>query len=296
MAFRTLSFAPRLGRVAALLLLLAGLGFGAAPAQAQSSAAASETTTAEVDALYEALGLPEMIGIMRDEGLEYGATIAEDLFGGRGGAEWEATVARIYDAGRMDAAVRAGLARALQGADAEAIAAFFTSDTGRRIVGLEVSARRALLDDAVEEASKEAAALAIADETPLAERVARFIEANDLIETNVVGALNSNYAFYRGLAAGGALPGEMTEEDMLADVWAQEPEIRDSTTEWVRSFLIMAYQPLPPEDLESYIAFSGTEAGQRLNQALFAAFDGLFEEISMALGAEAARFMAGQDI
>ena len=36
--------------------------------------------------------------------------------------------------------------------------------------------------------------------------VPEFAEANDLIELNVVGALNSNLAFYRGMADGAADP------------------------------------------------------------------------------------------
>jgi hypothetical protein len=42
-----------------------------------------------------------------------------------------------------------------------------------------------------------------------------FIEANDLVERNVSGALNSNFAFYRGLSDGGAFEVEIPEELML---------------------------------------------------------------------------------
>ena len=136
----------------------------------------------------------------------------------------------------------------------------------------------------------------MAEETELYDLVTQFIDANDLIETNVVGAMNSNYAFYQGLLAGGAFPYELTEEQVLADVWGQEPEIRQNTTEWLYSFFILAYQPLPQEDLETYIAFSETEAGAALNDALFAAFDGMFEDISQALGLAASRYMGGQDL
>lgn len=287
-----------LGLASGGLAFAAGLTLPAGPAQAQAEAPAPEAneSQAQADALYAALGLPEMVAIMHEEGLAYGDQIAADLFGRDGGPEWQATVADIYDPARMDAALREGLAAALSEDAAGAIGDFFSSKTGRRIVGLEVSARRALLDEAVEEASKAAAAAEIAEGTPLAAQVARFVAANDLVETNVVGALNANYAFYRGLAGGGAFPGAMSEEEMLADVWSQEPQIRESTTEWVNSFLLMAYQPLTPEELESYIVFSSTPAGQRLNRALFTSFDALFEDISLALGLAASRYMAGQDI
>ncbi len=303
MAYRLLPSLLALGLASGGLGLAAGLTLSAGPALAEAQAKTPATQAqdgqaqdGQADALYAALGLPEMIGIMREEGLAYGEQIAADLFGGGGGPKWETSVDAIYDAARMDAALREGLAEALSQDTAGTIRDFFTSETGRRIVGLEVSARRALLDEAVEEASKATAAAEIAEGTPLAAQVARFVAANDLVETNVVGALNANYAFYRGLAGGGAFPGAMSEEEMLADVWSQEPQIRESTTEWVNSFLLMAYQPLTAEELESYIAFSETPAGQRLNRALFSAFDALFEDISLALGLAASRYMAGQDI
>lgn len=266
----------------------------AVPAGAQTGAAPGEA--GQVDALFEALALPEMIGIMRQEGIDYGDQIARDLLPGSPSAEWAASVEAIYDPVRMEEIVRADFAAALEGADVAPILAFFEAEPGATIIDLEVSARRALLDDAVEEASKEAAALAMMDETDRYRLVAEFVEVNDLIETNVVGAMNSNYAFYTGLLAGGAFPAELTEDQILADVWAQEEQIRQNTTEWVFSFLMMAYQPLSDADLQAYIAFSETEAGAALNRAIFAAFDGMFEQVSRALGVAAARQMATQEL
>ena len=108
--------------------------------------------------------------------------------------------------------------------------------------------------------------------------------------------MNSNYAFYIGLLDGNAFPRRLSENEVLADVWSQEDEIRDDTTEWVYSYLLMAYQPLSDEDLEVYTAMSRTEEGRALNRALFAAFDDVFVDISRNLGIAAARFISGQDI
>ena len=247
-------------------------------------------------ALFEALGLPEMIEIMREEGLDYGRDIGTDLLGEADDPQWAALVSEIYNADRMRSAVAEELAAELEGADTQPMLDFFKSELGETIIGLEVSARRALLDEAVEEASKEAAAIAMADETPRHAQVERFVAANELVETNVVGAMNSNYAFYIGMMDGGAFPQELTEDQILADVWSQEPEIRANTTEWVYSFLLMAYQPLSDDELEAYIAFSESEAGQALNSALFGAFDGLFEDISRQLGFASAQFMGQEEI
>ncbi|WP_341366140.1 DUF2059 domain-containing protein [Yoonia sp. BS5-3] len=260
------------------------------------AASAQEASPAKVDALFDALGLPEMLVIMQEEGVEYGMTLADDMFPGGNSAAWSAAVTQIYDIDMMYEEVRGAFAKALEGDDLDAMLAFYTSEPGATIIDLEVSARRALLDEAVEAASKDNAAIAMMDETPRFQLVQDFVDANDLIETNVVGALNSNYAFYMGLIDGGvALPG-VTAETALKDVWLQEPEIRANTTEWVYSFLLMAYQPISDADLQTYIAFSETEAGQDMNAALFMAFNGMFDDISRGLGLAASRFMISQEL
>jgi hypothetical protein len=242
----------------------------------------------ETDLLFDLLMLPDIIAIMREEGVGYGDTIGQDLFGGPPTAGWAATVERIYDYDMMEGMVRTDFVASLGNADLSPIIDFFGSDQGQMIVGLEVSARRALLDEAVEEAGKESAAIAAADDNPRFSLVGEFVDTNNLIETNVEGAMNANLAFYGGLLAGGAFDGALSEEEILSDVWGQEAEIRESTTEWIYSFLFMAYQPLDDADLQAYIAFSGTESGGEINRAMFESFDRLFTGISRSLGRAAA--------
>jgi hypothetical protein len=95
---------------------------------------------------------------------------------------------------------------------------------------------RAFLDPATEELANDAFREAVAEEDPRIDLLTDFIEANDLVERNVSGALNSNFAFYRGLSDGGAFEVEIPEELMLAEVWGQEPEVRRDTIEWLYSF------------------------------------------------------------
>lgn len=251
---------------------------------------------AKADALFEAIGMPQMIEIMREEGLAYGETLAQDMLPGGPSAQWSIAVSAIYDIEMMYEEVRGAFGEAIEGDDIDRMLAFYTAEPGTTIVNLEVSARRALLDDAVETASKENAAIAMVDETDRYVMIKDFIEANDLIESNVVGALNSSYAFYMGLIDGGAMPAGMTAETALEDVWMQEPEIRSNTTEWAYSFLLMAYQPLSDDDLAAYLAFSQTEAGRDLTDALFVAFNGMFDDISRALGLASSRFMISQEL
>lgn len=265
------------------------IGISLSPAFAQGVVTPEEQ-------LFEALKLPEILNVMREEGIAYGAKIGDDLFPGAIDPDWSAQVELIYDTERMQAQSLAAFIAELSGADIAPMLAFFTTEPGLSFAALELSARRALLDDAVDAASKEVAAEAMVGNTPRYQLVARFVEANDLIETNVVGALNSNYAFYQGLMQGGAVQQGLTDDELLATVWDQEAEIRQTTTEWVISFLIMAYQPLSDEDIEAYIAFSETPVGKDLNRAVFDAFDGMFTDISRSLGVASASYMVGDTL
>ncbi|SFP62046.1 DUF2059 domain-containing protein [Tranquillimonas alkanivorans] len=250
----------------------------------------------EIEALYEALRIPDVLAIMREEGLEYGDELEAELFPRKGGAAWEALVSNLYGVDAMDELVTQVFTDEMQGTDVAPLVEFFASERGRQIVELELEARRALLDESVDEAARETYADMRAQDAPRLALIERFVEVNELVESNVVGALNSNYAFLTGLMDGDALPGGMTEDQVLADVWSQEPEIRDETEEWVFSYLTMAYEPLEDADLRAYIDISETEEGQEMNRALFTAFDEMYSKISGALGAGAARFMAGEDI
>lgn len=250
----------------------------------------------EAEVLFDLLMLPDIVEIMREEGVSYGGTVGQDLFAGPASAEWAATVERIYDYEMMQRIVRVDFMASLVGADLEPITDFFSSQQGQIIVGLEVNARRALLDDAVKGASKEAAAIAIANDNPRIALISEFVDINNLIENNVEGALNSNLAFYKSIFDGNAFDDALSEKQILLDVWSQEATIRESTTEWIYSFLFMAFQPLNDVDLQAYIAFSETASGAVINRAIFESFDRLFMGISRSLGSAAANEMMSKEL
>lgn len=265
---------------------------GQAPAPAPAGQAVS---TADVLAT---MRIDELLGVMRDEGLAYAASLEEELFPGRGGAEWQRAALAIYDSDTMRAQFAAAFETAVAG-DAETLAAaqaFFGDARGRRILELEIEARRALLDDGAEEAARVRFADMRAKADPRVAALEDFVAAGDFVEANVQGAMNANLAFWKGLAAAGGELGSTPEEEMLADVWAQEPEVRTQTTDWLFAYLALAYGPLPDEDLAAYIAYSRTPQGKRLNIALFAAFDAVFERVSYDLGRAAGQQMMGQDL
>ncbi|MDP2081380.1 MAG: hypothetical protein U0934_15140 [Pseudotabrizicola sp.] len=291
--------------VFASLALSAALGLTLAPvvsapvrAEVSAGQAAAPVDAAQIAALSDMMMIGDIMAVMREEGLEYGQTLSSEMFPDKGGAQWQAVVELIYDAETMRSRFEAALAQALAGAGPElaAVEAFFGSAQGQTILRLEIEARRALLDSDVEDAAKLAWEDLSAEGGARADKLNRFAEVNDLIESNVMGAMNANLAFYRGMSETGAFPREMTEDQMLSDVWGQEPDVRAETTEWLFPFLSLAYQPLSDDDLDAYIAFSETAAGQKLNAALFSAYDALFIRISFDLGRAAANQMMGEDI
>jgi hypothetical protein len=266
-----------------------------AEAQGASGAPLAERAPHVVEML-EALRLYEVLGIMATEGVEAAISLEGDLFPGAGGAAWAAEANRINGADRLTALFEDAFPVDLMTEEhAAQVTSFFSAEPGTRIAAAEVAGRRAFLEPGVEELANEAFRAAIAEEDPRVDLLTEFIETNDLVERNVSGALNSNFAFYRGLSDGGAFEVEVPEELMLAEVWGQEPEVRRDTIEWLYSFQLSAFAGLSDADIEAYTALSTTEAGEALNAALFAAFDEVFTQLSYELGDAAAGFIAGED-
>jgi hypothetical protein len=291
----------------ALCLLLAL----AVPAAAQEATAPATPETApqaapetvedavpeDVRALFEALRLPEILDVMSAEGVADGDELARTIFeAGPVPSTWEEMLGSIYDPAHMRSEMLEAMAEQLEGEDTAAMLAFFSSEPGLTITARELETREALADEDAEQEAREAAAVAMAEESPRVELLRRYVESLDIVEYNVVGSLNSNFAYVSGLLDGGALGQEMTEGDILADIASQEGQIRADTTEWVLAFLLRAYEPLSDADIEALIAFSETDAGQTLNAAIFEAFDQRFNDISRALGLAAARFMTTEEL
>jgi hypothetical protein len=293
-AFASFGLSVALG----LALAFAPVATGPVRADMAAGQVAAPVDAARIAALTDTMMMADIFAVMREEGLKYGQTLAAEMFPDKGGAQWAAVVTLIYDPDTMHGRFEAALAKALSGAGAEleAVEAFFGSTQGQAVLRLEVEARRALLDADIEDAAKLAWEDLRSDGGSRVDSLLRFAEVNDLIESNVMGAMNANLAFYRGMSDAGAFAQEMTEDQMLSDVWSQEPDVRAETTDWLFPFLTLAYQPLTDADLDAYIAFSESAAGQKLNAALFTAYDAVFTQISFDLGRAAANQLMGEDI
>lgn len=249
----------------------------------------------DVDDLIEVLRLDEMIAIMRDEGLEYADELAAEMFLDGSRDLWRRQVNEIYDANRMhqqvESELRAGLG---DGTDLSALIDFYRSDLGRNIVSLELEARAAMTDSDVEEAALDAFSELDGSDDAGYLAVTDFVQGNDLIGMNVSGTLNSMYQFYSGLADGGVM--EVSETELLDQIWSQEPQIAEETHEWIFAYLLLAYGPLDSDQVQTYTALSTTPEGRRLNTSLFAGFNSMYDGVSYALGRAAAEQMGVQEL
>ena len=259
-------------------------------ATALPATAASE---ADLDTLFEAIGTPRLLEIMRVEGMDQAEDIANDMFAGRSGS-FDSVASRVYDTTRMTETFRAEFDAVLADVDVAPLLAFFASDRGRQIVSLELSAREAMIDPDIEEAAETAASRMEEDNPDRLALLETFVNTNDLIELNVMGAMNASVAYYQGLMSVGEPT--LSESEILSEVWSQEPDIRSDTTTWVFSYLGLAYEPLEDGDIEAYIAMSSSPEGRALNRALFEGFDDVFNEVSYLLGRATVTFGQSEEL
>lgn len=245
------------------------------------------------DRLWDALGLSPLVEVMQAEGLSQTEALGFEYLPYTPGEGWKALTRRIYDREKMEAAMRLAFAAALGEGSLDRLTGFFESPVGKRIVDLELEARRDFLDPEVEEKAREALTAPGAEDGRLA-LIDEYIAVNDLVEFNVMGALNSNFSFFQGLAEGGGI--KMGEDEMLGHVWSQEEGTRVDTREWLRAYLHHAYEGLTNDELRTYIELSGSPEGQRLNRALFQGFERMYDDIYYALGLAVADQMDTQDL
>lgn len=246
------------------------------------------------EALARLLRVDEVVAVMRDEGMKYGDDLDAEMLAGTGGQYFANRVDRIYDADRMEASITQALDDGLNETDIAASMQFYEVPLGQQILSLENAARVAMADPDVDALAREAYREREGSDDARLAAITDFVEMNDLLERNVAAALSSSYQFYRGLVDGGSL--EMGEDEIIADVWSEEEEVREDTEGWIYGFLLMAYRPLSDDELVAYNQFSETPAGQALNAALFDGFDKMYRDISYALGKSVAEAMESSDI
>ncbi|HMS95173.1 MAG TPA: DUF2059 domain-containing protein [Tabrizicola sp.] len=247
---------------------------------------AAQPPQVSIATLGKVLQFDPLFDVLREDGIAQASELRETLLQKAAGADWETAVDKIYDLrplrARFNRALRVELA-ADPVLTAE-ILAFFASDLGQRILSLEIDARRVFLDIATEEAARVAADTPEAARDPKWRLIARLIEAGDLIESNVAGGLSGSLAFQLGLQSTGAAGPSVPVDQLAAEIWGQEEQMRSDLSAWLKAYFGLAYSSLTEAELETYVAFLESPAGRRYSRALFIAFEATFRPVSRDLG------------
>lgn len=241
--------------------------------------------------VWEALALDQMLPILREEAMREAEQLEAEGLVAPGGIPWAVTVGQIHAPERLQRAFEVSLAegaRRLDPAALDAALGFYDSGLGRRIVQLEISARRAMLAPEVEEAARAAFTDAELAQTDRALLIRRLIDEADLLAPNVATGMNASIAFSQGFAEGGGFDMPPTLEELLAEAWGQEAQIEAEAEAWMQAFLMLAYSPLSDAEIEEYLAYATSPAGRALSDLLFAGFDAVFVQTSREMGLAAA--------
>lgn len=245
----------------------------------------------KVERLLQALQLDEVIEILRDEGGMMGQTLQETFLDNNGGQVFQKQVDRIYDTDRMRGQVVEVFDRSLTDRELDRAILFYESELGQAIVSLEITARIALADETIEKMAQDAYENGDRD-TELFRLVDEYIQINNLIEENVQNSISADYNFFRGMN----LRSDMDDAELLSQLLAQEDSMTEETRTWLYSFFLLAYQPLSDTQIRENIAFSRTETGRAINDALFESFDQMFDTIYFQLGQAVAQVLRGSDL
>lgn len=245
----------------------------------------------KVERLLQALQLDEVIDILRDEGSTLGEELQKTFLDDNGGPVFLAQVDRIYDAEAMRNQVYEVFEQNLTDSQLDRAILFFESELGQNIVSLEISARVAFSDEAIEEIAQETFKTGDRS-TEFYRLVDEYISVNDLIDENVRNSISADFSFFRGMNVGG----EIDDADLLAQLLTQKDSMTDETRTWLFSFFLLAYQPLSDAEMRENIAFSRTETGRAVNDALFQSFGRMFDLIYFQMGQAVAQVLKGSDL
>lgn len=258
--------------------------------------AASAQDRPPLEPLIEVLQLHDVFAVLQLEGINYGADLDREILNNTGGKKWQQAVRDIYEPNRIWQTFLPVFTAHLEGQDLPAMTSFFSSPLGQKITVFELQTRRLMLDKAREQDNRAVYRSMVETGGLRLTLLRELVAANELIEYNVMGAMNARYAFYTGMAKGDAFDHEVSQADVLLNVWSQEAEIRLNIKEWIFAYFLLAYAPLTDAELQAYIDFSSSKSGRALNAALFAGYDEVFSTVSKALGVSAARIMQSENL
>jgi len=258
-----------------------------------SVSGATAVGATEVQELYGALRLNDIVEIIHQEGVEQIDVYAENYIPPRSTSQFAEQAQSIFDRNEIKSALLDGLTKLEPNQMAKALD-YFTSAQGVFFAGLETTARAAISDDAVEEQAKEMVAQAQRNDPSRIALLEQSIETLQMVDYNIQAAQESQYSFLSELAQADVI--DFSQGEILALIAEDQGALTDMVQEWLLAFTYMAYSPATDDELLGYIAFQTSEAGQALNESLFDAFRVMDVTQSRKMGRLVASFMAAQEL
>lgn len=237
----------------------------------------------EARQLAHLMRLDDMVWIIAIEGRERADALrsAPEL---PASEDFQRHIDAIYGRSRILDSLMIHFHDAVDEADLDPALAFYSTDLGRRLIDAEVSVRGAMLDEFATQRMIDEAQAAIAENAPHTPMMQRMIEDNQLIARNVENGMNSYLALAKGMAKVGAFGVEVTEDDVLRMVMQDYEYAETTTRDWIYAFSNAAYASFSQDELAAYHAFTQTETGKLVTNAVFGAYGQVLELNSYALG------------
>jgi hypothetical protein len=271
-----------------LILLSAALACGLAAA-----ASADDTP---LDRLWDAARMEEISDITTNVNSQTAEELAQMVFGTSSPAGWEAEVGRLYDANRVNDALRTVVAREMPVDLMPDVISFLTTEPGLSLLESEVQTLEYFYDPANADAVCFCTEDLWAQDADRMLLITRLYDAQGMVDRTAAMVIDSQVALLAALSEGGATVAEMPAADIERLLRGEEDVIRQS----IRSFALVyghtAYANMSDADLETYIAFYQTPAGMAWNAATFAAFYEIGVSFSRDVGTVAAAFAATEDL
>ncbi|MDF3605303.1 DUF2059 domain-containing protein [Paracoccus sp. DMF-8] len=273
------------------------LGVGPAPARAESTGASTTRLSIIQHDINDLIHLDRLLDMMAHEAVSELLLSLGEGMGPDDSAVLRINLQRIYAPERLSRLMSAALSAELAAQDPQVIdmaLRFYDSPPGRRLVGLELSARRVLLDPDQMQVADEMLSQAQERGDPRLDQIERLIAATDVVETGVVSGLNGSIQSTRGFYA--AIGERPDPQELTVDATLIEDRLRPEISQWVRRMLLLAYQPLDDAEIEALIVFVATPEARILSACLNRAFDAVFMRLSFEVGIISGAALSGEGI
>ena len=189
---------------------------------------------------------------------------------------------RAYAADALRATSRALMAREIEARHVPALQRWFDTRLGQAISRMEEAASA---DDRMPEALIREGAALLAEASPARRAlIEEQLRVTHTVELMTRMHISSVLAAQKGAASVAPKPGGPSEAELRAQLEAERPKIQEVFGMLALAGAAKMYDPLPTDDLEKYVAFLKSEAGQHFNDVGVRALEAALTEAATEFG------------